>query len=110
MCSSMNELRRSLNSEQRSLGWKSIGSPSSTAMGLGSSTMSERGASYRAAGVDYDALDAGKRLAIAEALSTSPLLAARGGLALDSSRGEPAFVFEVGGQTLAFVVEGLGTK
>ncbi|HEY4427687.1 MAG TPA: AIR synthase-related protein [Solirubrobacteraceae bacterium] len=72
--------------------------------------MSQRGASYRAAGVDYDALDAGKRLAIAEALATSPLLAARGGRALDSSRGEPAFVFELGGQTLAFVVEGLGTK
>src|SRR5207245_6941940 len=28
----------------------------------------------------------------------------------DESRGEPAFVFEAGGQTLAFVVEGLGTK
>ncbi|MGA2454019.1 MAG: AIR synthase-related protein [Solirubrobacteraceae bacterium] len=68
------------------------------------------GASYRAAGVDYDALDAGKRLAMAKALSTSPLLQARGGLALDASRGEPAFVFEHGGQTLAFVVEGLGTK
>ena len=35
---------------------------------------------------------------------------ARGGRALDASRGEPAFVFELGGQTLAFVVEGLGTK
>jgi len=72
--------------------------------------MSQPGASYRAAGVDYEALDAGKRLAMAKALSTSPLLAARGGLALDSSRGEPAFVFELGGQTFAFVVEGLGTK
>ena len=72
--------------------------------------MSEEHASYRAAGVDYDALDAGKRLAIAKALSTSPLLAARGGRALDASRGEPAFVFEFGGQTLAFVIEGLGTK
>jgi phosphoribosylformylglycinamidine cyclo-ligase len=72
--------------------------------------MSDRGASYRAAGVDYDALDSGKRLAIAKALSTSPLLAPRGGRALDASRGEPAFVFELGGQTLAFVVEGLGTK
>jgi phosphoribosylformylglycinamidine cyclo-ligase len=68
------------------------------------------GASYRAAGVDYDALDAGKRLAMAKALSTSPLLAARGGRALDASRGEPAFVFELGEQTFAFVVEGLGTK
>ena len=72
--------------------------------------MSEQGASYRAAGVDYDALDAGKRLAMAKALSTSPLLASRGGRALDPSRGEPAFVFELGEQAFAFVVEGLGTK
>lgn len=70
----------------------------------------QQGASYRAAGVDYDALDAGKRLAMAKALSTSPLLQARGGRALDASRGEPAFAFELGGQTFAFVVEGLGTK
>jgi len=72
--------------------------------------MSEDGASYRAAGVDYDALDAGKRLAIAKALSTSSLLGARGGRALDASRGEPAFVFELGDDAFAFVVEGLGTK
>jgi phosphoribosylformylglycinamidine cyclo-ligase len=67
-------------------------------------------ASYRAAGVDYDALDAAKRMAMAKALSTSPLLAATGGRALDSSRGEPAFVFELDGRAFAFVVEGLGTK
>jgi phosphoribosylformylglycinamidine cyclo-ligase len=65
---------------------------------------------YRDAGVDYETLDAGKRLAIAGALSTSALLSARGGRALDASRGEPAFVFELDGRTLAFVVEGLGTK
>ena len=65
---------------------------------------------YRAAGVDYEALDAGKRNALTEALATSELLAASGGRAVDDSRGEPAFVFEAGGQTLAFVVEGLGTK
>lgn len=65
---------------------------------------------YKDAGVDYDALDAGKRAAVAAALATSPLLAARGGRALDASRGEPAFVFEHAGATLAFVVEGLGTK
>ena len=65
---------------------------------------------YSAAGVDYETLDAGKRLAIAGALSTSSLLSARGGRALDASRGEPAFVFELDGRTLAFVVEGLGTK
>src|SRR6202453_3094475 len=65
---------------------------------------------YSAAGVDYETLDAGKRLAIAGALSTSSLLSARGARALDASRGEPAFVFELAGRTLAFVVEGLGTK
>ncbi|HEY5261258.1 MAG TPA: AIR synthase related protein [Solirubrobacteraceae bacterium] len=67
-------------------------------------------ADYKTAGVDYDALDEGKRQAIARALATSSLLAARGGRALDASRGEPAFVFELDGRTLAFVMEGLGTK
>ncbi len=67
-------------------------------------------ADYKAAGVDYDALDAGKRMAMAKALATSPLLAARGGRALDASRGEPAFAFDFDGRTLAFVMEGLGTK
>lgn len=65
---------------------------------------------YRAAGVDYEALDAGKRDALTEALATSSLLAEHGGRAVDESRGEPAFVFEASGQLLAFVVEGLGTK
>src|SRR3984893_15971835 len=72
--------------------------------------MSEESATYRAAGVDYEALDAGKRLAMAKALSPSPLLAERGGRAVDGSRGEPAFVFELDGRAFAFVVEGLGTK
>ncbi len=72
--------------------------------------MSEEGASYRDAGVDYDTLDAGKRSAIAQAMSTSGLLAAHGARALEGSRGEPAFAFELDGRTLAFVVEGLGTK
>src|SRR5579884_3792696 len=68
------------------------------------------GAAYRSAGVDYAALDAGKRNALTEALATSALLSARGGRAFDQSRGAPAFVFEVGGVTLAFVLETLGTK
>jgi phosphoribosylformylglycinamidine cyclo-ligase len=72
--------------------------------------MTQGSANYKAAGVDYDALDEGKRQAIARALATSPLLAARGGRALDASRGEPAFVFDFDGRTLAFVMEGLGTK
>lgn len=72
--------------------------------------MTHEGASYRDAGVDYETLDEGKRLAMAKALSTSPLLAAHGARAIDASRGEPAFAFELDGRTLAFVVEGLGTK
>ena len=65
---------------------------------------------YASAGVDYATLDAGKRLALTAALGTSGALAAHGGRALDVSRGEPAFVFELGDRTLAFVMEGLGTK
>jgi phosphoribosylformylglycinamidine cyclo-ligase len=68
------------------------------------------GSAYGAAGVDYHALDAGKRRALSAALATSGLLGVRGGTARDESRGEPAFVFDFAGQTLAFVVEGLGTK
>ena len=67
-------------------------------------------ATYSDAGIDYETLDAGKRLAMAKALATSPLLAAHGGRALDPSRGEPAFVFELAERTFAFVLEGLGTK
>jgi phosphoribosylformylglycinamidine cyclo-ligase len=69
-----------------------------------------RASAYGAAGVDYGALDAGKRDALGEALATSKLLASMGGRAIDESRGEPAFVFEVEDRTMAFVVEGLGTK
>ncbi len=67
-------------------------------------------ATYSAAGVDYDALDAAKRMAMAKALSTSALLGAHGARAREDSRGEPAFVFELDGRAFAFVVEGLGTK
>jgi phosphoribosylformylglycinamidine cyclo-ligase len=72
--------------------------------------MTQPRASYRDAGVDYETLDAGKRLAMAMAAATSPLLAGHGARALEASRGEPAFVFELDGRALAFVVEGLGTK
>src|SRR5258708_17301040 len=106
----MKVLRRSVNSEQRVLGSKSIAPPGWRPGRIRSSPMSPEGASYRAAGVDYETLDAGKRLALGQALATSPLLALRGGTALDASRGEPAFAFELGDRTLAFVVEGLGTK
>jgi phosphoribosylformylglycinamidine cyclo-ligase len=65
---------------------------------------------YSSSGVDYELIDAGKRHTLTEALATSALLAAQGGKAFDASRGEPAFVFSVGDMTLAFVLEGLGTK
>jgi phosphoribosylformylglycinamidine cyclo-ligase len=65
---------------------------------------------YGSAGVDYHALDAGKRDALTEALTTSGLLHASGGRAVDESRGEPAFVFEIAGRTFGFVLECLGTK
>jgi phosphoribosylformylglycinamidine cyclo-ligase len=72
--------------------------------------MARESANYKAAGVDYNALDEGKRSAMAWALATSSLLEARGGQALDASRGEPAFVFDFDGRGFAFVMEGLGTK
>lgn len=70
----------------------------------------QRESAYASAGVDYSTLDAGKRLALTAALGTSGALEGHGGRALDVSRGEPAFVFELGDRTLAFVMEGLGTK
>jgi phosphoribosylformylglycinamidine cyclo-ligase len=77
---------------------------------LGGAEEGDEAVSYRAAGVDYEGLDAAKRQAMAAALATSAQLPARGARALDDSRGEPAFVFELGGRVLALVVEGLGTK
>lgn len=65
---------------------------------------------YGKLGIDYDVLDASKRDAISFAQSTSHLLARHGGRAVEASRGASAFVLELGGQGLAFVVEGLGTK
>jgi phosphoribosylformylglycinamidine cyclo-ligase len=65
---------------------------------------------YQASGVDYDLLDGGKRDAVQAALATSHWMAAHGGTAVDRSRGESAFVFELAGRSFAFVMEGLGTK
>lgn len=65
---------------------------------------------YVAAGVDYSLLDAGKRLALAAALPTSPAMGLLGAEAMDATRGESAFAFRLGPYTLAIVMEGLGTK
>jgi phosphoribosylformylglycinamidine cyclo-ligase len=72
--------------------------------------MSDKHSTYGSVGVDYDTLDAAKRSALAQALTTSPQLAQHGGRALDESRGETAFVFEFGDKTMAIVLECLGTK
>jgi phosphoribosylformylglycinamidine cyclo-ligase len=65
---------------------------------------------YRRSGVDYEVLDEVKREAIALASATAPLLAKSSGAEITESRGSSAYVFELGGTTLALVVEGLGTK
>jgi phosphoribosylformylglycinamidine cyclo-ligase len=65
---------------------------------------------YGKLGIDYEVLDESKRSAISFAQSTSHLLEQHGGRAVEASRGASAFVLELGGQHLAFVVEGLGTK
>jgi phosphoribosylformylglycinamidine cyclo-ligase len=65
---------------------------------------------YGKLGIDYDVLDESKRSAIDFAQSTSHLLEQHGGRVVEASRGASAFVLELGGQHLAFVVEGLGTK
>src|SRR5437763_7982937 len=69
------------------------------------------GGEYKRAGIDYEVLDESKRAAIRNAQATSHLLAEHhGGRVVEESRGASAFVLELGGQQLAFVVEGLGTK
>src|SRR3954464_10372212 len=65
---------------------------------------------YSKAGIDYEVLDESKRAAIRNAEATSPLIALHGGRVIEESRGASAFVLELGGQQLAVVVEGLGTK
>jgi phosphoribosylformylglycinamidine cyclo-ligase len=65
---------------------------------------------YGELGVDYSVLDSSKRAAIAAARSTSAFMADHGGRVVEDSRGASAFVLELGDETLAFVIEGLGTK
>lgn len=60
------------------------------------------------AGVDHDALDAVKRAALAAA-SVTNLPLGRGGRPVEASRGESAYVVEVGGMHLGVVPECLGT-
>jgi phosphoribosylformylglycinamidine cyclo-ligase len=91
--------------------WRAARGAQARRQALGWQQMSPgRPGSYRAAGVDYDALDAAKRAAMTAGLQTSALMGARGASAREDSRGEPAFVFELGDRAFGLVVEGLGTK
>jgi phosphoribosylformylglycinamidine cyclo-ligase len=65
---------------------------------------------YAAAGVDYEKLDRGKRLAQSEAAATATSLAARGYAELAETRGESAYVIDIGDAYLSTVTEALGTK
>lgn len=65
---------------------------------------------YARSGVDYDRLDPAKRLAGELAAATAPLLRPHGAQEVTGSRGQSAFVFQLGDLTLATVLECLGTK
>ena len=69
---------------------------------------------YEAAGVDYERLDAAKRIALASASLTGDSSGTfehySDGQPNIASRGEPAFVFKANNATLATVIECLGTK
>jgi phosphoribosylformylglycinamidine cyclo-ligase len=65
---------------------------------------------YSSAGVDYRRIDALKIRAQQAARSTSRHLAGRGMRELERSRGESAYVVDVGGTLIASVTECLGTK
>jgi phosphoribosylformylglycinamidine cyclo-ligase len=65
---------------------------------------------YANAGVDYGVIDPGKLLAQRTAAETASELAARGASELVESRGESAYVVELGDRYLATVTEALGTK
>jgi len=72
--------------------------------------MSDSPSAYEAAGVDYDTLDAAKRVAIAAAASTGDFSFFHGGSVDARSRGESAAVVTIGPMRLGFVLECLGTK
>ena len=72
--------------------------------------MSDQPLDYASAGVDYHRIDALKIRAQQAARSTSRHLAAHGAREIERSRGESAYVTEIGGVLLASVTECLGTK
>jgi len=65
---------------------------------------------YAAAGIDYGVIDPAKLLAQRAAASTAHHLAAHGAVEIPASRGESAYVVDVGGVLVASITECLGTK
>jgi phosphoribosylformylglycinamidine cyclo-ligase len=65
---------------------------------------------YAQAGVDYGVLDPGKLLAQRTAAATAVELLTRGASEVGESRGESAYVIDLGDRYLATVTEALGTK
>ena len=65
---------------------------------------------YSGTGVDYDAMDPFKRRMLESALLTAKNLGRFGFTEITESRGESAYVIDIGPMLLAFVEEGLGTK
>jgi phosphoribosylformylglycinamidine cyclo-ligase len=70
----------------------------------------EKGLDYAAAGVDYGTLDASKILAQRAARATAANLTAHGAAEIEASRGESAYLVDVGGLLVASITECLGTK
>jgi len=65
---------------------------------------------YSATGVNYEEMDPFKRLALQAAIPTAENLRRHGFKEIAESRGESAYVVDVGPFLLVFVEEGLGTK
>jgi phosphoribosylformylglycinamidine cyclo-ligase len=72
--------------------------------------MTKPGLDYAAAGVDYGTLDASKIVAQKAARATAANLAQHGAAEIEASRGESAYLVEVGGMLIASITECLGTK
>jgi len=72
--------------------------------------MDKPGLDYAAAGVDYGTLDASKILAQRAARATAANLEAHGAAEIEASRGESAYLVDVGGVLIASITECLGTK
>jgi phosphoribosylformylglycinamidine cyclo-ligase len=72
--------------------------------------MKKPGLDYAAAGVDYGTLDASKILAQKAARATAVNLGRHGAAEVEASRGESAYLVEIGGLLIASITECLGTK